>query len=192
MINSIKTPSETEIGCIYLIKTHESIQLDKEVYTLHLSHTTSYQLPTGSMLMFHLACQNCGDILKRIQDVFETKYIVISINEYEGDYTKMMTDMFQVFVIQTQISTPSTTCTPCTPCTPCVPTCVNCNKTFKNKYNLKNHLPRCKGVRRRFTCDYCFRQFNHANNKYPHMRVCKKRPQPITTDRTASTLPLHL
>ena len=175
MNNSTKTPSDPIIGCVYLIKT----QSGQDVYSVYSSQSSEYELPTGSMLMFHLSCENSGHILKCIQDVFKTKYIVKSINTYEGDYVNMMKDMFQVYVVQAQISNPSTT--------PCLPTCVNCNKTFKNKYNLKNHLPRCKGVLRRFTCDYCFRKFNHANNKYPHMRICKQRPQPIETTHVAES-----
>jgi len=52
-------------------------------------------------------------------------------------------------------------------------TCYKCNKTLANKYNLANHIDKCRGVINPLQCEYCMKIFKYRNNKYVHKRKCK-------------------
>ena len=48
--------------------------------------------------------------------------------------------------------------------------CHNCQKTYKQKYNLNRHLRYECGVERKFECDICKKKFSHKSSLEVHIR----------------------
>jgi hypothetical protein len=52
-------------------------------------------------------------------------------------------------------------------------TCSKCNKEFKNKQNLNNHLKICKGVANSLECPYCHKIYSSRSGKSNHLKICR-------------------
>jgi hypothetical protein len=52
-------------------------------------------------------------------------------------------------------------------------TCSKCNKEFKNKQNLNNHLKICKEVSNKLECHYCHKVYASISSKSHHLKICR-------------------
>ena len=52
-------------------------------------------------------------------------------------------------------------------------TCELCEKIFKRKYNLTQHLEKCKGSISNLECEHCNNTFASRCSKSRHMKICK-------------------
>jgi hypothetical protein len=67
-------------------------------------------------------------------------------------------------------------------------TCELCEKIFKRKYNLTQHLNKCKGAIGNLECEHCNNTFTKRSNKSRHMKICKvKKESEIKKTRSSNS-----
>uniref|UniRef100_A0A6C0CTT0 C2H2-type domain-containing protein n=1 Tax=viral metagenome TaxID=1070528 RepID=A0A6C0CTT0_9ZZZZ len=63
--------------------------------------------------------------------------------------------------------------------------CLKCSKGFCAKWYLTKHMEKCKGIKDRFSCEYCNSLFSHEKSRFGHYKICKaknKKEENINTN----------
>ena len=88
---------------VYLLKEREFIKTKEPIYKIGKTTQENFkrfrQYPKQSTLLFHMICDDCDEVEKKIMILFSHKYINRTDigNEYfEGDYHSMIDDIFKI------------------------------------------------------------------------------------------------
>ncbi|MFZ9343477.1 MAG: C2H2-type zinc finger protein, partial [Candidatus Nanopelagicaceae bacterium] len=67
--------------------------------------------------------------------------------------------------------------------------CIKCFKCFDRNWSLRRHMEKCKGIKDRFSCEYCNSLFSHEKSRFGHYKICKAKKEvdskalvPISTE----------
>jgi uncharacterized C2H2 Zn-finger protein len=92
-----------ETNYVYLLQEREFIKTNEKIYKVGMTtkenHIRFNQYPKGSILLHQTICDDCSIIEKKIISVFKNNFIQrkdIGNEYFEGDYTEMITNMFDV------------------------------------------------------------------------------------------------
>uniref|UniRef100_A0A6C0CS99 C2H2-type domain-containing protein n=1 Tax=viral metagenome TaxID=1070528 RepID=A0A6C0CS99_9ZZZZ len=70
--------------------------------------------------------------------------------------------------------------------------CKKCDKCLYAKWYLTKHMEKCKGIRDKYSCEYCHKTFTHDTSRFKHYKICKTKKEidskslvPVTDTPTA-------
>ena len=55
--------------------------------------------------------------------------------------------------------------------------CKKCDKCLYAKWYLTKHMEKCKGIRDKYSCEYCHKTFTHDTSRFKHYKICKSKKE---------------
>ena len=186
---------------IYLIKLREHVNSNENIYKIGKTKQSSLKrydsYPKGSVLLYHVICNNCNNCEKEIIKLFKNKYkseTNIGNEYFSGDYIDMINDIHSI--VYKNLNATKGICVKADDAnveavkneskgedvkgdgakvnnTNINYLCDVCNKKYSSYQSLWNHYKKFhQEIKNDNTCKYCNKSFSQKSSLNRHYKNC--------------------